>query len=309
MQSAEPAIVVRGLRKDYGHVRAVDGLSLTVEHGEVFALVGPNGAGKTTTVEILEGHRRRSDGEVRVLGFDPETGGTPFRERVGMVLQEGGLDDAFSIRELLQLYAGFYPRPRQVGEVLELVGLGGQADVRVGTLSGGQRRRADLALGLIGNGELLFLDEPTTGFDPAARHHAWETIAGLRRTGTTILLTTHYMEEAERLADRVAIVAAGRVVALGTPAELAEREMRGLSTVAFDLAGGGGAGDLPRLDAAVTVEGNRVQVRTSQPTRDLQVLTTWAVGRGIELGALTLSRPSLEDVYLDLTGDKGHGDG
>ncbi|MDF2711431.1 MAG: transporter ATP-binding protein [Nonomuraea muscovyensis] len=194
------AVVVTGLRKEYGTVKAVDGVSLTVERGEVFALLGPNGAGKTTTVEILEGHRRRDGGEVSVLGFDPATGGRAYRERIGIVLQEAGFEEEFSVVELVRLYAGFYPRPRDPDEVIEQVGLKDKRDARVRALSGGQRRRLDLALGLVGAPELLFLDEPTTGFDPSARHHAWELIDGLRSSGTTILLTTHYMDEAQHLA-------------------------------------------------------------------------------------------------------------
>ncbi|HXV92745.1 MAG TPA: ABC transporter ATP-binding protein [Pseudonocardia sp.] len=295
------AVVVEDLRKSYGEVRAVDGLSLTIAEGEVFALVGPNGAGKTTALEILEGHRRRDGGRVSVLGFDPQTGGSAFRERIGIMLQEAGLDEAFSTRELLTLYAGFYPRPRPVDEVLALTGLADKADARTSTLSGGQQRRADLALALVGDPDLLFLDEPTTGFDPSARQKAWELIDGLRDLGKTILLTTHYMEEAQHLADRVAIVAAGRLVALGTPAELAESRMGGLSVVTFRLPVGAGAGDVPRLGERMTAEGRAVEVWSRRPTEDLRVLTTWAVDRDITLEALSLTRPSLEEVYLDLT--------
>jgi ABC-2 type transport system ATP-binding protein len=216
------AIVVKDLHKRYGDNHAVRGLELTVEEGEVVAVVGPNGAGKTTTVEILEGHRRRTSGQVEVLGFDPETGGRAYRERIGIVLQEAGMEDRFSPRELLRHYAGFYRRPRAVEEVIDLVGLAGKGDERTRSFSGGQRRRVDLALGLIGDPDLLFLDEPTTGFDPSARRQAWDVVASLCDVGKTVLLTTHYMEEAYRLADRVAVVAAGRLVALGTPDELVD---------------------------------------------------------------------------------------
>jgi ABC-2 type transport system ATP-binding protein len=298
------AIVVSGLIKSYGSVRAVDGLGFTVDEGEVFALVGPNGAGKTTALEVLEGHRTRDAGQVSVLGFDPGTGGSAFRERIGIMLQEAGLDETFSIREMLVLYAGFYPHPLAVDEVIALVGLADKADVRISALSGGQRRRADLALALIGDPDLLFLDEPTTGFDPSARQHAWELVDRLRDLGKTVLLTTHYLEEAEHLADRVAIIAAGRLVAVGTPAELAERRMGGLSVIRFGLPPGTGAADLPRLGDGVRADGVRddgsFQVRTRAPVADLHALTSWALDRGVALEALSLARPSLEEVYLDL---------
>ncbi len=293
------AIDVDGLRKAYGAVRAVDGLSFSVAPGEVFALLGPNGAGKTTTVEILEGHRSRDGGSVSVLGFDPQTGGRAYRERIGIVLQEAALDEEFSVRELTRLYAGFFPAPRPVDEVIELVGLTDKADARIGTLSGGQRRRADLALGLIGDPELLYLDEPTTGFDPSARHAAWEMLDGLRGLGKTILLTTHYMDEAEHLADRVAVIAAGRLVALGSPDELAERQMARTTVVTFVAPDAQGF-VLPKLHGEVRREGEKVEVRTPAATRDLHVLTEWALAQGVELGSLRLARPSLEQVYLDV---------
>ncbi|HEX6256023.1 MAG TPA: ABC transporter ATP-binding protein [Euzebyales bacterium] len=294
------AIEVDGLRKTYGSVRAVDGLSFTVARGEVFALLGPNGAGKTTTVEILEGHRSRDSGTVSVLGFDPEDGGGAYRERIGIVLQEAALDEEFSVRELARLYAGFFPAPRSVDEVIGLVGLTDKADVRIGTLSGGQRRRADLALGLIGDPELLYLDEPTTGFDPSARHAAWEMLEGLRELGKTILLTTHYMDEAEHLADRVAMIAAGRLVALGTPDELAEQQMA--STTVITFVAPDEYGSLPALHGRAQRDGHRVEVRTSAPTDDLHELTAWALARGVELRSLRLARPTLEQVYLDVVG-------
>lgn len=296
-----PAVVVTGLRKEYGTVKAVDGVSLTVERGEVFALLGPNGAGKTTTVEILEGHRRRDGGEVSVLGFDPATGGRAYRERIGIVLQEAGFEEEFAVVELVRLYAGFYPRPRDPEEVIEQVGLKDKRDARVRTLSGGQRRRLDLALGLVGAPELLFLDEPTTGFDPSARHHAWELIDGLRSSGTTILLTTHYMDEAQHLADRVAVLRAGRLVAVGAPDTLIAAERT--SVLSFRLPEGTALADLPPLAGHVEARGVAVSVRTGQPARDMHALTGWALERGTELTSLTLARPSLEDVYLDLVNE------
>jgi ABC-type multidrug transport system ATPase subunit len=296
------AIVVGDLHKHYGDNHAVRGLDLTVEEGEVVAVVGPNGAGKTTTVEILEGHRQRSHGHVEVLGFDPETGGRAYRERIGIVLQEAGMEDRFTARELLRHYAGFYPRPRDVDEVLELVGLTGKADERTRSLSGGQRRRVDLALGLIGDPDLLFLDEPTTGFDPSARRQAWDVVAGLCQGGKTVLLTTHYMEEAHRLADRVAVIAAGRLVALGTPDELVDRAAGASAIIGFRLPADVLVSDLPRIDGELHVDGDTVEVRSATPTRDLQALTGWATERGLEFDQLRLLRRSLEETYLDLVG-------
>lgn len=294
------AIEVDGLRKTYGSVCAVDRLRFSVEVGEVFALLGPNGAGKTTTVEILEGHRSRDGGTVSVLGFDPQDGERAYRERIGIVLQEAALDEEFSVRELARLYAGFYPAPRSVDEVIELVGLVDKADARIGTLSGGQRRRADLALGLIGDPELLYLDEPTTGFDPSARHAAWEVLEGLRGLGKTILLTTHYMDEAEHLADRVAVIASGRLVALGTPDELAERQMASTAVITFLAPETERGLALPAVRGQVHRDGHRVEVRTSTPTEDLHELTAWALASGMPLGSLRLARPSLEQVYLEV---------
>jgi ABC-type multidrug transport system ATPase subunit len=299
------AIVVRDLHKRYGDHLAVDGLSFTVEEGEVFGLLGPNGAGKTTTVEILEGHRERTGGEVAVLGFDPVTGGRAYRERIGIVLQEAGMEEEFSVRELLTLYAGFYPRPRPVGEVIELVGLGEKQDARTRTLSGGQRRRLDLALGLVGDPDLLFLDEPTTGFDPSARRHAWDLVADLCAVGKTVLLTTHYMEEAAFLADRVAVIAGGRLVAMGTPAELAN-DRAGGGRIRFRLPAGCGLDDLPRLGGGFDLRDGVVELGSRSPTRDLQALTWWAVDAGIELEELTIAPPSFEETYLALV---GHEDG
>ena len=296
-------IVVRSLRRDYGSVRAVDDVSFTVAEGEVFALLGPNGAGKSTTVEILEGHRERTSGSVEVLGHDPATGGRAYRERIGVVLQEAGFDEEFRVVELVEMYAGLYPRHRDLDEVLALVGLTDKRDARTKTLSGGQRRRLDLALGLVGDPELLFLDEPTTGFDPSARHRAWDLVDSLREFGTTILLTTHYMEEAERLADHVAVLVAGRIVARGTPADLMSTDSTAL--ISFRLPTGMGLGDLPTLSASPSLAGAMVALETTAPTADIWVLSGWAAEREDELVDLTLTRPSLEDVYLALTGGGG----
>ncbi|MDP8958827.1 MAG: ABC transporter ATP-binding protein [Actinomycetota bacterium] len=293
-------VEVRRLTKSYGDVQAVRGIDLSLAEGEVFALLGPNGAGKTTIVEILEGHRRRSSGEVSVLGFDPETGGREFRERIGIVLQSSGMEEELTVREILATYTPMYPRSRRVEEVIELVGLGGKAGARIKTLSGGQRRRLDLALGLIGDPQLLFLDEPTTGFDPSARRRAWEVIGGLRSLGKAILLTTHYMEEAQHLADRVAVLADGRILAEGSPDALRAGE-RLSSTIRFRKPHGLGA--LPELAGTeVAVDGDRVEVLTHRPTQDLHVLTSWALERGMELEALSVVQPTLEEVYLRLIG-------
>ncbi len=302
MSDADAEVVtVRDLRKDYGDTVAVDGLSFSIPAGEVFALLGPNGAGKTTTVEILEGHRDRTSGEVSVLGFDPATAARGFRERIGIVLQEAGFDEEFSVRELVSMYAGLYPRRRDTEEVIDAVGLADKADVRTKALSGGQRRRLDLALGIIGDPELLFLDEPTTGFDPSARRKAWGLIGSLRDLGTTIVLTTHYMEEAEVLADRVAVIDAGRLIALDTPEFLVRRAAR--AVLKFELTDGADAAEVPDVGRHRRVVGSTVRIESSQPTEDLRILTDWACARGAELDGLELARPSLEDVYLDLTGD------
>ena len=298
---ANAAIQVAGLRKRYGQLEAVGGLDFEVAEGECFALLGPNGAGKTTTVEILEGYRDRDAGEVEVLGHDPERGERELRERVGIVLQSSGHFRELSVREVLDLFGGYYPRPRATGEVIDLVGLGDKAGARIKTLSGGQQRRLDLALGLVGDPDLLFLDEPTTGFDPSARRRSWELIESLRDLGKTILLTTHYMDEAQSLADRVAILAAGRIVASGTPDALGGRD-EGEAVISFRLPAGTGLADLPDgLPARPAPDEDRVVLRTTEPTRALNVLTGWALARREELDALTVTRPSLEDVYLQLT--------
>ena len=297
------AIRAAGLRKRYGDLEAVRGIDFEVAEGECFALLGPNGAGKTTTVEMLEGYRNRSGGEVEVLGMDPQEGSRELRERIGIVLQSSGIHRELSVREVLALFGGFYPHPRDVAEVIDLVGLGEKADARVKTLSGGQQRRLDLALGIVGDPELIFLDEPTTGFDPSARRRSWELIENLRTLGKTILLTTHYMDEAQNLADRVTIMAAGRIVAEGTPESLGGRDVAE-AVISFRLPAGTTPADLPAgLPVRPTVGDNHVSLRTTTPTRLLNTLTGWAMARGEELEALAVTRPSLEDVYLRLTAD------
>jgi ABC-2 type transport system ATP-binding protein len=296
------AIRVTGLRKRYGELEAVRGIDFEVAEGECFALLGPNGAGKTTTVEILEGYRDRDAGEVEVLGLDPRRGGRDLRERIGIVLQSSGHFRELTVREVVELFGGYYPHPRATGEVIDLVGLGEKAGARVKTLSGGQQRRLDLALGLVGDPDLLFLDEPTTGFDPSARRRSWELIESLRELGKTILLTTHYMDEAQALADRVAIITTGRIVAAGTPDSLGGRD-EGEAVISFRLPAGTAVTDLPAgLPGRPAPREDRVELRTTQPTGALNVLTSWALARGEELDALAVTRPSLEDVYLQLTG-------
>ena len=290
------AVRIRGLRKSYGELVALDGVDLTVGRGEVLALLGPNGAGKTTMVEILEGHRKADSGQISVLGYDPGKRERGFRERIGIVLQEAGLDPTIKVREAIELYGAAYPSPRPAQELLEIVGLGDRGEYRAADLSGGQRRRLDLALGLVGDPDLIFLDEPTTGFDPAARRQSWETIANLRSLGKSILLTTHYMEEAQRLADRVVVLAKGRIVAEGTPDELGSNDAT--SIVSFREPAYHETLPLPE---SATVERGVVSFRTTTPTRDLAPLLQWAAGRGMELEHLTVARPTLEDVYLDLT--------
>ena len=291
------AIQIEGLRKSYGDTVAVRGLDLTVEEGEILALLGPNGAGKTTIVEILEGFRPRDAGSVSVLGIDPASGGRAFRARVGIVLQSSGIDQFLTVREVLQLYAGYYPRSRDIDETLAVVGLGEKAGSRVRTLSGGQQRRVDLALGLVGDPELIFLDEPTTGFDPGARRGAWEVVSGLRQLGKTILLTTHYMDEAQHLADRVAVMAKGELVALGPPDQLGGRDT-GRARIRFMVPDGLSATDLPVPTAP---DGEGVVIDTDTPVPILHQLSGWALDRNLDLSGLTVSRPSLEDVYLELT--------
>src|SRR5215217_4835440 len=280
----EPAIHVAGVHKSYdGEVQALDGIDLQVRRGELLALLGPNGAGKTTLVEILEGHREADDGDVRVLGFDPGRRERRFRARIGIVLQEESLDPAITVREAIELYSAAYPHPRPADEVAELVGLGDRGHARVQTLSGGQRRRLDLALGIAGDPELLFLDEPTTGFDPAARRQSWELIARLRELGKTILLTTHYMDEAQHLADRVAVIARGRIVAEGAPTMLAGRA-HAATLIRFRLPAGLGWEGVPLPPGGdVEIDDRLASFHTDSATRALTPLVSWASARGVEL--------------------------
>ena len=277
------AISVRGLRKSYGSLEAVRGVEFEIGQGEVFGLLGPNGAGKTTTVEILEGYRTRDAGEVSVLGHDPQNPGPEFRQRIGVVLQQSELWPNLTVRETHRIFAGYYARPRDVDEVIDLVGLAEKRDARVKTLSGGQKRRLDLGVALVGDPDLLFLDEPTTGFDPAARRAAWEMIRSLRSLGKTVLLTTHYLDEAEQLADRVAVLREGRIVTIGTPRELTTADLE--------------------VEIRYRRDGEEILVRTSEPTRTLHELTAEALARGEELDRLEVRRPSLEEVYLALLED------
>jgi ABC-2 type transport system ATP-binding protein len=278
------AISVRGLRKSYDGVEAVRGISFDVALGEVFGLLGPNGAGKTTTVEVLEGYRERDGGEVEVLGFDPGRAERAFRERIGIVLQSSQSWPNLTVREMHRVFAGYYARPRDIDEVVELVGLTERRDARVKTLSGGQKRRLDLGIALVGDPDLVFLDEPTTGFDPAARRNAWELVRSLRRLGKTVLLTTHYLDEAQQLADRVAVLRAGEIVSLGRPSELT------------------GAAE---VEIRYRRNGESVVVRTAEPTQALHELTGAALADGLELEGLEVRRPTLEDVYLELMDEEG----
>ncbi len=292
------AIVVRRLVKHYGDVAAVRGIDFEVRPGEVFALLGPNGAGKSTTVEILEGHRTRSGGEIEVLGFDPETAGRDFRERIGIVLQTTAIERELTVTEAIDIHGRVYAGRRSTQELVELVGLEEKAGARVKTLSGGQKRRLELALGIVGDPDLLFLDEPTTGFDPSARRQAWSVIANLTSLGKTVLLTTHYMDEAQHLADRVAVISAGRIVAEGTPDTLGGRA-EASTRVSFSLpVGTAVGGPLERARA----DGDRYVLEADDVTRVLHEITGWALHNDVELIDVTVDRPTLEDVYLELTG-------
>jgi ABC-2 type transport system ATP-binding protein len=296
------AVEVRDLHKSYGDVEAVRGVSLEVARGEVFCLLGPNGAGKTSIVEILEGYRTRSSGEARVLGIDPAADSRRLRERVGIVLQQCGVQRDLTVYELVEMYGRYYVRGRDVDEVIDLVELTEKRDTRAKNLSGGQRRRLDLALALIGDPELIFLDEPTTGFDPAARRQAWSTIRSLCELGKTIFLTTHYMDEAQSLADRVAIMSAGVIIAAGQPDELGGRDMRP-AEIRFTLPAGLTLDDVPVMPSeARSMDGNRVLVHTREPVRASNVLTSWALDHEVDLGHFSITQPTLEDIYLELTG-------
>ena len=306
IQASSPAIEVRDLRRSYGETQAVRGVSFEVARGEVFCLLGPNGAGKTTIVEILEGYRSRTSGDARVLGIDPATGARELREQVGIVLQQCGVQADLSVRELVEMYGRYYLHPRPVDEVIELVELTEKRDVRAKQLSGGQRRRLDLALALVGDPALIFLDEPTTGFDPAARRHAWSTIRSLCQLGKTVFLTTHFMDEAQFLADRVAVMRDGEIIAAGRPDELGGRDLRP-AEIRFTLPRTIGLGDVPSVPCESRVlEGQRVLVVTREPVRAAQVLTTWALERDADLGHFSVTQPTLEDIYLELTGGEEH---
>ncbi len=297
----QPVVRARGLRKFYGEREVVRGIDLEVQAGEIFAFLGPNGAGKTTTVEMLEGYRSRDAGEVAVLGEDPASAGREWRSRIGVVLQTCTMPGELTVGELLGLYASYYPHANSVKETLELVGLAEQRQVRAQRLSGGQQRRLDVGLALIGDPELVFLDEPTTGFDPSARHHAWEVIANLRELGKTVFLTTHYMEEAQALADRVAVIAAGSIVSEGTTETLGGRNMAP-SDISFSPPEGVEPSDLPpELDSAAELREGRIHLPSRHPARTLHVLAGWALTRGFDLDDLIVGRPTLEDVYLELT--------
>jgi ABC-2 type transport system ATP-binding protein len=286
MQAGGAAVRVSGLRKSYGSHEALRGIDFEIAAGEVFGLLGPNGAGKTTTIEILEGYRERDGGEVEVLGEDPAASTKAWRERVGVVLQSSSLYPNLTVRESLEVFGGYYSSPRDATEIIEIVGLTEKAGARCRTLSGGQKRRLDLGLALVGNPELVFLDEPTTGFDPGARRAAWETIRNLRSLGTTILLTTHYLDEAEHLSDRVAVLREGRIVRIGSPSEL--------------------TGEAAETEIRYRVNGKVIVEQTSEPTRRLYELTAEAMQRGEELADLEVRRPTLEDVYLELTAEGEH---
>jgi ABC-2 type transport system ATP-binding protein len=295
---AKVAVEVTDLRKSYGSVQAVRGISFTVAEGEVFALLGPNGAGKTTTVEILEGFRKRDGGSVSVLGIDPASGDRKLKQQMGIVLQTTGVDPYLTVAETIDMFRGYYPKPRTLDEVLKLVGLEDKRDSRVTKLSGGQRRRLDVAIALAGDPTVLFLDEPTTGFDPGAKRNAWEVIKGLASLGKTIFLTSHSMDEVQYLADRVVIISAGEIVAQGTPDTLAGRQSA-TTTVRFQIES---PANLPEsVRGSATIDDGAVTIASADPTRTLYELTSWAVDKGIKLDGLEVTRPTLEDVYLEIT--------
>jgi ABC-2 type transport system ATP-binding protein len=302
-----PAIEVVDLRKRYGDIEAVRGVSFEVARGEVFCLLGPNGAGKTTIVEILEGYRTRSDGRASVLGFDPADHTRELRERVGIVLQECGVQDDLTVAELIEMYGRYHARRRPLDEVIELVELTDKRDAQAKKLSGGQRRRLDLALALVGDPDLIFLDEPTTGFDPAARRQAWSTIRSLCNLGKTIFLTTHYMDEAQTLGDRVGVMRAGEIIAIGQPEEIGGRNLRP-AEIRFVLPPGLSLSDIPEVPAdGRRIEGERVVLATTEPVRAAQRITTWALENDFDLEHFSVTQPTLEDIYLELTGADNHG--
>ncbi len=293
------AIEVRGLRKSYGRREVLHGVDFAVEGGEVFALLGPNGAGKTTTVEILEGHRKRSAGEVSVLGHDPGRRSRALKQRIGIVLQETGVERFLTVAEVIERFRGYYPNPRPLDEIIGVVGLQDKRDERVRKLSGGQQRRLDVAIGLAGDPELLFLDEPTTGFDPSARRNAWEMVRNLRALGKTVFLTTHYMDEAQQLADRVAIIVGGEIVAEGPPDSLVGGDAT-KTRISFTT-----ASVAPELPAEVaplaTRRGDKVLIQTEEPVKVLHAVTGWAIENDVDVRTLSVAQPTLEDVYLELT--------
>jgi ABC-2 type transport system ATP-binding protein len=303
VQETDAAVHVRGLRKSYGDLRAVDGIDIEIKRGEIFALLGPNGAGKTTTVEILEGYRARDGGDVTVLGYDPGRQRQALKSRIGIVLQATGVDLYLTVAETIKMYSSYYPHPRPVDEVIALVGLEEKRNTRVVKLSGGQQRRLDVAIALAGDPELLFLDEPTTGFDPSARHEAWDVIKNLASLGKTVLLTTHYMDEAQYLADRVAVIAAGHIVAEGSPATLAGRD-HAKARIRYRLPDGAAAAAVTPPDgpAGTAVQDGYIEIVPEDLVGALHGLTGWAIEHGIALDGLQIIRPSLEDVYLQLTG-------
>ncbi len=299
----DAAIRVSGLHKSYGEHEAVRGIDFEVGKGEVFGFLGPNGAGKTTTVEILEGYRERTSGEVSVLGIDPIRATREWRTRIGLVLQECELNPLLTVTETMDLYSSFFPNPRAVDETLDLVGLGTKRDARVGSLSGGQQRRLDVGVGIVGNPELLFLDEPTTGFDPTARRDAWNMIEGLKDLGTTIVLTTHYMEEAQHLADRVVILREGRIVAQGEPETLGDQLGRE-TMIRFRTFNGVADRAAEAIGREALISGNQATIASTDPQRDLYRLLAWAESEGITLPDLEVRRPSLEDVFLEVTSNE-----
>ena len=301
----EAAVTVHDLNKSYGDFEAVRGISFEIAPGEIFGFLGPNGAGKSTTIEILEGYRTRTGGDAWVLGTDPAKPTREWRDRIGLVLQESELEPTLTVRETIGMFAGFYSRPRPVDDVIGLVGLQDKADARMGGLSGGQKRRADVAVALIGDPDLVFLDEPTTGFDPTARRDAWNMIEGLKSLGKTVFLTTHYMDEAQHLADRVVIIARGQIVAEGKPDELGAAGRAGATVVRFRLPQGHEPEQIAaEVDARIDVSGGIASFEAAHPQRALYRLTGWAEREGIELEDIDVRRPSLEDVFLQLTGSE-----